>query len=147
GGTAWDDSSTGAFPFPNPTSGDTQHFVSAYVQPSTSPGCLLLYDRLFSVTKTMSSTGTEAVTGVPTRYQSNTNTAQDYAGANFLMIECRTALGATGHNWTTCLYTDQDGNTGATLPLVTGNASCIQYRLDQPANTWFNPLAAGDTGI
>lgn len=148
GGTAPDDSTTGAFPFTNPTGGDTQHIVSATVMSSQANGPqVLLYDRLFSVTKTMSSSGTESVTGVPTRYQSTTSTAADYAGGNFLMVECRTALSATAHNWTTCLYTDQDGNTGATLPSVTGNSSNIQYRLDQPTSTWFCPLASGDTGI
>ena len=93
------------------------------------------------------STATEAVTGVPTRYQSTTPGAHDYAGNNFLMIECRTALPATAHNWTTCTYTDQDGNTGATLPSVTGNSSNIINRLDQPVGTWFCPLASGDSGI
>jgi hypothetical protein len=146
GGTAWTDASTGAIPFTNPTGGDTQHLVSAFFH-SSQTGTNLLYDRLFSVTKTMNSTGTEAVTGVPTRYQSTTQTDADYAGGNFLIIECRTALPATAHNWTTCLYTDQDGNTGATLPSVTGNSSCIINRLDQPINTIGCPLASGDTGI
>ena len=59
------------------------------------------------------------------------------------MIECRTALAATAHNWTVCTYTDQDGNTGATLPSVTGNSGNIINRLDQPAGTWFCPLASG----
>jgi hypothetical protein len=108
---------------------------------------LLLYDRLFSVTKTMNSSATEAVTGVPTRYTSNTAGDQDYAAGNFLMVECRSALAATAHNWTTCLYTDQDGNTGVTLPSITGNASCIANRLDQPISQWFAPLASGDRGI
>lgn len=147
GGTVPNDSSTGAFLFDNPTSGDTSHFVSAAVSANATANSLLLYDRLFSVTKTMNSTGTEAVTGVPTRYTSTTSSDMDYAGGNFLMIECRTALPATAHNWTVCQYTDQDGNTTVTLPSVTGNSSNIQYRLDQPTGTWFCPLATGDTGI
>ena len=146
GGTAFDDSSTGAFPFTNPTGGDTQHCVSANLLASVAPNTLLLYDRLFSVTKTMSSSVTEAVTGVPTRYQSSTPTDGNYAGGNFLMIECRSALSATAHNWTTCTYKDQTG-AASTLPSVTGNNSNIQYRLDQPAGTWFCPLEAGDVGI
>lgn len=147
GGTALDDSSTGAFPFTNPTGGDTQHLVNANVLPTVGPNTMLLYDRLFSVTKTMNSTSTEAVTGVPTRYQSTTSTDPDYIGGNFLMIECRSALPATGHNWTTCTYTDQGGSS-STLPSVTGNSSCIANRLDQPANgMWFCPLESGDRGI
>jgi len=147
GGTVPVDSSTGAFIFDNPSGGATQHFAFGNPIASVAPNTLLLYDRIFSVTKTMNSTATEAVTGVPTRYQSVTPGAHDYAGNNFLMIECRTVLPATAHNWTVCTYTDQDGNAGATLPSVTGNASNIVNRLDQPVGTWFCPLASGDTGI
>lgn len=146
GGTVPTDATTGAFAFDNPSSG-TQHFVFGNPIASVAANTLLLYDRLFSVTKTMNSTATEAVTGVPTRYQSTTQGAADSAEGNFLMIECRTALAATAHNWTTCLYEDQSGNAGATLPSVTGNSSNIINRLDQPAGTWFCPLASGDTGI
>lgn len=147
GGTVPDDTTTGSWPFDNPTGGATQHFVFGNPVASVGPNTLLLYDRIFSVTKTMNSTATEAVTGVPTRYQSTTPGAWNYAGNNFLMPECRTALPATGHNWTTCTYVDQDGNTGATLPAVTGNASNIVNRLDMPTGTWFCPLATGDSGI
>lgn len=147
GGTIPTDATTGAFLFDNPAVGNSQHFVSGFPLATVTGNTLLLYDRLFSVTKTMNSTATEAVTGVPTRYQNNTIGNDDYAGGNFLMIECRTALPATAHNWTVCTYTDQDGNTGATLPSVTGNSSNIVNRLDQPAGTWFCPLASGDTGI
>ena len=146
GGTVPTDATTGSWGFDNPSSG-TQHFVFGNPVASVAPNTLLLYDRLFSVTKTMNSTTTEAVSGTPTRYQSATTSAADYAGNNFLMIECRTALAATAHNWTVCTYTDQDGNTGATLPSVTGNSGNIINRLDQPAGTWFCPLASGDTGI
>ncbi len=146
GGTVPTDATTGSWTFDNPSSG-TQHFVFGNPIASVAANTLLLYDRLFSVTKTMNSTATEAVTGVPTRYTSNTAGNADYAGNNFLMIECRTALPATAHNWTTCTYVDQDGNAGATLPSVTGNSSNIINRLDQPAGTWFCPLASGDTGI
>lgn len=146
GGTVPTDATTGSWTFDNPSTG-TQHFVFGNPIASVAANTLLLYDRLFSVTKTMNSTATEAVTGVPTRYTSNTLGAADSAENNFLMIECRTALAATGHNWTTCTYVDQSGNTGATLPSVTGNSGNIVNRLDMPAQTWFCPLASGDTGI
>lgn len=146
GGTVPTDATTGAFLFDNPASG-TQHFIFGNPVSSVAAQNLLLYDRLFSCTKTMNSTGTEAVTGVPTRYQSTTASDADYGAGNFLMIECRTVLAATAHNWTVCTYTDQDNNTGATLPSVTGNSGNIVNRLDQPASTWFCPLATGDTGI
>ena len=147
GGTVPTDATTGSFVFTNPTSGDTRHFVYGEVTCGTAANTLLVYDRLFSVTKTMNSTATEAVTGVPTRYQNNTSGTADSAEGNFLIIECRTVLPATAHNWTTCTYTDQAGNAGATLPSVTGNSANIVNRLDQPAGTWFCPLASGDTGI
>lgn len=146
GGTVPTDATTGSWAFDNPSSG-TQHFVFGNPIASIAANTLLLYDRLFSVTKTMNSSTTEAVTGVPTRYQSTTAGAADSAENNFLMIECRTALAATAHNWTVCTYTDQSNNTGATLPSVTGNSSNIVNRLDQPVGTWFCPLASGDTGI
>ena len=147
GGTAHLDSDTGAFPFTNPASGDHQRFVTGWPVASVAGNTLLLYDRLFSVAKTMNSSATEAVTGVPSRYQ-GTSGGDSSAENNFLAIEVGgTALAATAHNWTTCLYTDQSGNGSATLPSVTGNSGAIVDRLDQPVNTWFCPLATGDTGI
>jgi hypothetical protein len=148
GGTVPDDSTTGAVPFTNPGGSDTLHITAGYAQASVAGQTLLLYDRLFGVNKTMASTATEAVTGVPTRYQSTTANAADSAEGNFLFVEVGgTALAATAHNWTVCLYTDQSGNTGATLPSLTGNASAIVRRLDHPVGQWFAPLATGDTGV
>lgn len=147
GGDIPTSASTGAAAYVNPASG-TMHLTGADLFASAINNTLLLYDRLFHVAKTMASTSTEAVTGVPTRYTSTTPGDQDYAGGNFLAIECQTVLAVTAHNWTACLYTDQDGNTGAALPAVTGVSSgCPVGRLDMPSNTWFAPLASGDTGI
>jgi hypothetical protein len=147
GGNAPTKATTGAMAFNNPSSG-TLHLVGADFSASVINNAVMLYDRIFHVAKTMNSMATEAVTGVPTRYQSSTPTAADYSGGNFLFIEVGgTALAATAHNWTTCTYTDQDGNTGATLPSVTGNSGAIVDRFDMPVNTWFCPLASGDTGI
>lgn len=146
-GTAFDDTSTGGFPFTNPTAGDTQHFVAGYPLASVAPNTLLLFDLLFGVNKTMNSTATEAVTGVPTRYQSTTSSNQDYVGGNFLFIQVGgTALAATAHNWTVCTYKDQ-ADAASTLPSLTGNASAIVDRLDHPAGQWFAPLETGDVGI
>jgi hypothetical protein len=130
GGTAHVDSNTGGMLFGNPDSGDTQHLVRWDSFASVAANTLMLYDRLFSVAKTMNSTGTEAVTGVPTRYQSTTAGAADSAEGNFLFIEIVTALPATAHNWTVCQYTDQSGNPTITLPTVTGLSSGIAKRLD-----------------
>jgi len=145
-GTAYTDADS--FPFTNPTGGDTQHFVSAFVSATVGGNTLLLYDLLFGVNKTMNSTATEAVTGVPTRYQSTTPGAADYIGGNFGFIQVGgTALAATAHNWTVCQYTDQAGTTGINLPSVAGNSGAIVDRLDMATAQWFVPLAAGDNGI
>lgn len=146
GGRATDSTVTGGFPFTNPTGGDTQHFVTGYALGTVAGNSLLLYDRIFDVAKTMNSTATEAVTGVPTRYQSTTGTAADYAGGNFLFVEVQTVLPATAHNWTVCTYTNQAGSS-ATLPSLTGNSSAIVQRLDHPTNQFFAPLATGDIGV
>lgn len=146
GGIALVDSDTGGMMFANPAAG-TLRLTGADVTCSIANNSLLLYDRIFGVAKTMNSTAAEAVTGVPTRYQSTTATAEDYIGGNFGFIEVGlTALAATAHNWTACTYLDQ-GNAASTLPSVVGASAAIVHRLDQPAQTWFVPLAAGDTGI
>ena len=146
GGTQFDKSTTGALPLVNAAGGDTTHFVGA-APLATLQNQLLLYDRLFGVLKAMNSTSTEAVTGTLTRYTNTTAGQPDSAVGNFLFIETGTALAATGHNWTVCTYTDESGNTGATLPSVTGNSGNIINRLDQPTGQFFCPLATGDSGI
>ena len=147
GGDAPVDTTTGAFEFTNPTNPDTQHLIVGYPLSSVAGNTLLLYDRIFQVNKTMASTATEAVTGVPTRYQSQTATNDDYIGGNFLFVEVGgTALAATAHNWTVCLYTDETG-ASSTLPSLTGNSSAIVRRLDHPTFQWFAPLETGDVGV
>lgn len=146
GGTAHVSSDTGALYFNNPSAG-TLHLTGADVTASVVNNTLLFYDRLFSVAKTMNSNTTEAVTGVPTRYQSTTATNADYIGGNFGFVEVGgTALAATAHNWTVCTYTDQ-ANAASTLPSLTGNSGAIVDRLDHPVQQWFAPLEAGDVGI
>jgi hypothetical protein len=146
GGTAHVKGNTGGINFNNPASG-TLHLVGADISASVINNSLLMYDRLFSVAKTMNSAATEAVTGVPTRYQSTDAASDSYIGDNFGFIEIGTALAATAHNWTVCQYVNQTGTGTATLPSVTGNNAGIVDRLDQPVQQWFVPLAANDVGI
>jgi hypothetical protein len=146
GGTAHASTDTGALFFDNPSTANSYHFVRGDIQ-ATQARTLLLYDRLFAVAKTMNSTATEAVTGVPTRYQNTVAGSADSAEGNFLFIAATTVLPATAHNWTVCQYTDQSGNAGANLPSVTGISSCAVNRLDMPVGQWFAPLASGDNGI
>jgi hypothetical protein len=147
GGTAHTDADTGAFAFTNPTGGDTQHFVSSFMCASVGAQTLLMYDRIFAAEINYNSAAAQAVTGVPTRYQSTTAGAADSAENNFLFFEIRVVLAATAHNFTPCTYTDQSGNAGATLPSLTGNSSGIANRLDHPAQQFFAPLASGDSGV
>jgi hypothetical protein len=147
GGNAPVDTTQGGMGFNNPASG-TLHLVGADLSASVINNSLLIYDRIFHVAKTMNSVATEAVTGVPTRYQSTTATDPDYIGGNFLFVEVGgTALANTAHNWTVCQYTDQSGAGTSTLPSLTGNAAAIVDRLDHPVGSWFAPLETGDTGI
>lgn len=140
------DAIQGAVAFDN-VSTDTRHVVLAWATASVAGNSLLCYDRLFQVNKTMNSAATEAVTGVPTRYQSTTPGAQDSAEGNFLFVEVGgTQLSATAHNWTVCTYKDQ-GDVASTLPSLTGNSAAIVRRLDHPGYQWFAPLETGDTGI
>lgn len=146
GGDALTSASTGVFGLVNAISGETQHFVRAELRSDQING-LLLYDRLFQVAKALASTATEAVTGVPTRYQSTTATDPDYAGGNFLFVEVgSTGLAATAHNWTVCTYKDQAGG-ASTLPSLAGVSGQNQQRFDHPTGQWFAPLAAGDIGV
>jgi hypothetical protein len=148
GGEAPVDSTVGAYAFTNPTGGDTQHIINLAMGGSVAANNLLLYDRIFQVDKTMNSSATESVTGVPTRYQSSTSTDANYAGGNFFFPEVGgTALANTAHNWTVCQYRNQAGTDAQTAPSATGVNSAIARRIDlSAAGAWFMPLASGDTG-
>jgi len=148
GGEAPTDATTGAYAFDNPTGGDTQHFVGGRVWCSVDDRVVLLYDRLFQVNKTINSTATEAVTGVPTRYQSSTPGNADYAGGNFMFPEVgATLLAATAHNWDAMLYRNQAGTDNQAAPSTAGVSAMNARGVDLPVNTWFMPLAAGDVGV
>ena len=147
GGRALTGATTGAVYGLDDVSTDTRHIISAWVLASVAGNNLLCYDRIFDVAKTMASTATESVTGVPTRYQSSNPSDEDYAGGNFAFVEVGAALAATGHNWTTCLYRNQAGTDAQTFPSLTGNSGAIVDRLDHPVQQWFMPLASGDTGV
>ena len=139
--------STGAIPL-DFVAPDTRHLVGAGAMASVAGNNLLLYDRLWQVNKIMTGTFVESITGAPSRYQSTTGTAQDYAGGNFLFFEVGgVALPATAHNWVSGTYVNQAGTAGQRLPTLTGNASAIVNRLDHPTNQWYAPLFGTDVGI
>lgn len=146
GGAAMDKSTQGAMPFNNPTGGLKQYLTSSFTMTSVNGNTVMLYDRLFSVAKTMNSTATEAVSGTPSRYQSSTSTDDDYAGSNFCFPEVVTALPATAHNWNVCQYLDEGGN-AASFPSAAGVSSAGANTLDLASPFWFMPLATGDIGV
>lgn len=148
GGVAPTAATTGALPFKNLGAADSGHYLNWSLSASVINNSLLLYDRLFAVVKTMNSTATEAVTGVPTRYQNATAGNVEYIGGNFCFpSNPTTVLAATAHNWTVCQYTDQDGNTGNSFASVAGVSACVVGGVDLAVGSWFLPLAAGDVGV
>lgn len=149
GGTAHTSANTGALPFKNLGTANTGHYLNWSLNASVINNSLMLYDRLFSVAKTMNSTATEAVTGVPTRYQNGTAGASDYIGGNFIFpMVPTTVLPATAHNWTVCQYTDQDSATGNNFPSAAGVSACTVGGIDLAAGQgWFMPLATNDAGV
>lgn len=150
GGVAPTSSTTGSLGFKNLGTANTGHYLNWSLAASVINNSLLLYDRIFAVVKTMASTGTEAVTGVPSRYQSGTAGNADYIGGNFCFpANPTTVLAATAHNWTVCQYTDQDSNTGNSFPSATGVSACVVGGIDLAAGqgSWFMPLASGDVGV
>lgn len=147
-GTTHAKGDVGSYPIINTvTASSSLHIVSAFATTNGSQNTMMLYDRLFSVAKTMSSTASETVTGTFSRYNVTTSTEWNYCGGNFLFPECTSALSATAHNWDSIQYTDQDGNTGQTCPSTAGVSSCAQYLADLVANNWWMPLASGDIGF
>lgn len=161
GGTAFSASSTGAIPgYRNGATADSNHVYGGWVTASVINNSLLMYDRLFAVAKTMNSTTTEAVTGVPTRYQSATDSDVEYAGGNFITISNpTTVLAATAHSVTAAstavwTYTNQAGTTsknlnhnGTAIQTLAGVSACVVGGVDLAVGNWFIPLAAGDYGI
>lgn len=148
GGTVPTSSTTGALGYKNLGAANSGHYLNWALTASVVNNSLLLYDRIFAVAKTMNSTGTEAVTGVPTRYQSGTASAVDYIGGNFCFpSNPTTVLAATAHNWTVCQYTDQDSTTGISFTSTAGVSACVVGGIDLAVGSWFLPLAAGDIGV
>lgn len=149
GGTVPTSSTTGALGFSNLGTANTGKYLNWSLSASVINNSLLLYDRIFAVAKTMNSTATQAVTGVPTRFNSTTSSADQYCAGNFCFpANPTTVLAATAHNWTVCTYTDQ-GSGASTFPSATGVSACVVGGIDLAAGqgSWFMPLEAGDIGI
>jgi hypothetical protein len=155
GGTVNSSATAGALPYFNASvNANTHSFTTGQASASVINNTLLLYDRLFSVLKTASSSAAEAVTGVPTRYQNTSSGAVDYAGGNFCTIEAAAALAALAHNWLSSTYTNQAGTGGKAFLTNQGfTAACPIQGIDvtgaggTASGNWFMTLAAGDVGV
>jgi hypothetical protein len=148
GGTNWTSASTGALPFTNPATADSLQPVSGYATASVINHCLLLYDRLHSVVKTMNSTVAQAVTGTPSRYQSTVSGNVESAEGSFIFpSNPTTVLPATAHNWDAVQYTNSAGTAARQCPSIAGISACVVGGIDLVVHTWFMPLQAGDLGV
>jgi len=150
GGTNWTSASTGALPFTNPSTADSLQPVSGWLSATVINNCLLMYDRLHSVVKTMNSSATQAVSGTPARYQSTTpGNVQSAEGNFYFPSNPTTVLAATAHSWTVCQYTNSAGTGTRTSPSVAGISACPVAGIDLGTSGpgWFMPLQAGDLGV
>lgn len=147
GGVAPTSATAGSLNFKDLGAANSGHYLNWSAAASVINNSLLLYDRLFAVIKTMNSTATQAVTGVPTRYQNTAAGANDYIGGNFCFpANPTTVLPATAHNWTVCTYLDET-NAASTFPSIVGVTACVVGGIDLAVGNWFMPLAAGDVGV
>jgi hypothetical protein len=143
---------TGALPFVNAVvNANTSHFVNAWVEASAI-NVLLMVDQLFRGAYILSTGGAQTVLNSSaanwTHYQSTTATDPSYAGGTFAYPAVTgTLLAATAHNWHLCTYRNQANAATNTMPDIAGISACAKWQIDLLLQSWFVPLAAGDTGI
>lgn len=133
---------TGSLGQANAAGGDQLHLTTMVVQASVAGQMLLLYDRLWDMTHTMTVDPRSCdAANVPNRY----NTAA-LAPGNFFSGEVTTVLPAATPT-ITLDYIDQDGNnqTGSALSTIASAAAVNTVPFTAPH--WFYPLSAGNTGL
>ena len=141
-GAALTRTTAGALGQANAAGGDQLHLTTITVQGSVAGQMLLLYDRLWHMTHTMTVDPRSCdAANVPTRYQT-----AGTAPGNFFSGEVTTVLpGATPT--ITLDYVDDGGTntTGAALSTIYSAAAVGTVPFTAP--NWFYPLSAGDTGL
>ena len=126
----------------NPVSGDTLHLTTVTLQASVAGQMLLLYDRLWDMTHTMTVDPQAVGTGaVPTRYQTAAT-----APGTFISGEVTTVLPAATPTLT-CSYLNQDGTAVTSPALSTIATGAAVNTIPFASPYWFVPLANGDTGV
>lgn len=133
---------TGALGQQNAAGGDQLHLTTATVQASVAGQMLLMYDRLWDMTHTMTVDPRAVDTvNVPTRYQTAAT-----APGNFISGEVTTVLPAATPT-ITFSYVDDAGNATAAGPALSTIASAAAVgSIPFTTPNWFYPLSAGDTG-
>lgn len=141
-GRACTRTTAGALTQTNAAGGDQLHLTTMTVQASVAGQMLLLYDRLWDMTHTMTVDPRSCdAANVPTRYQTAA-----LAPGNFFSGEVTTVLPAATPT-ITLDYVDQDGNnvTGSALSTIASAAAVNTIPFTSP--NWFYPLASTDTGL
>lgn len=141
-GAARTRTTTGALTQANAAGGDQLHVTTMTVQASVAGQMLLVYDRLWDMTHTMTVDPRSCdAANVPTRYQTAA-----LAPGNFLSGEVTTVLPAATPT-VTFDYVDQDGNnvTGPALSTIASAAAVNTCPFTAP--NWFYPLNPADTGL
>ena len=133
---------TGALQQIDAAGGDQLHVTTITVQASVAGQMLLMYDRLWDMTHTMTVDPRSCdAANVPTRYQTAA-----LAPGNFFSGEVTTVLPAATPT-ITLDYVDQDGNnvTGSALSTIASAAAVNTVPFTAP--NWFYPLASTDQGL
>lgn len=142
-GVAKTRASTGALTQTNPGGADTLHIVGGVFQGTIGTQLLLLYDRLWDMTHTMTVDPRAVDTAnLPTRYQTAA-----LAPGNFISGEVTTVLPAATPT-ITFSYVDQDGNAAEAGPALSTIASAAAVNtIPFTAPNWKYPINAADTGV
>lgn len=138
-GAALTKATAGTFKFTNAAGGDTLHFINGNFMGSVGTQMLVLYDRLWDMTHTMTVDPRSTDGTAPSRYQNST------AVGTVLTGEVTTVLPASSPTFTYD-YIDQDGN-NVTSPANTIRASAAVNSSPFPLGQWFATLDAADAGI
>lgn len=141
-GRACTRTTTGALTQANAAGGDQLHLTTMTIQASVAGQMLLLYDRLWDMTHTMTVDPRSCdAANPPTRYQTAA-----LAPGNFFSGEVTTVLPAATPT-ITLDYVDQDGNnvTGPAFSTIFSAAAVSTVPLTAPS--WFYPLDPADTGL
>ena len=138
-GVARSKSSQGAFNFTNAAGGDTLHLIGGTFHGSIGTQTLVLYDRLWDMTHTMTVDPRSTDGTAPTRYQDST------AAGTVLTGEVTTVLPASSPT-VTFDYVDQGGN-NTTSPANTIRSAAAVNSSPFPLGQWFAQIDSADTGI